>query len=84
MEFFNEHGNHPVLSHCIFVPFSIDHHNFCSLIHMNTDFLRNVQHVEIHGLSDIDVELHLGNYCEDGENYSNTIRELLLGELDID
>jgi hypothetical protein len=78
MEFVNEHDNHPVLSHCVFVPFgrgaTIDQNTFCSLIRTQNEFLHNVQHVEIHGLSDIDIELHLGNDCEDGEYYLNTIR----------
>jgi hypothetical protein len=87
MEYVNEHGNHPVLSQCIFVPFgrgaSIDQTKFCSLIHMQNEFLHNIQHVELHGLADIDNELHLGNDSDDGEDYSSSIRDLLLDKPDI-
>jgi hypothetical protein len=38
----------------------------------------------MHGLFDIDTELHRGTYTEDGEDYTKTIRELLLEEWDID
>jgi hypothetical protein len=72
MEYVNEHGNHPVLSQCVFVPFgsgaAIYQNTFCSLIHMQNECLHNIKHVEIHGLSDIDIELHLGihdEYCKD-------------------
>jgi hypothetical protein len=38
----NEHGNHPVLSQCVFVPFgrgaAIGQNTFCSLIRMQNDF----------------------------------------------
>jgi hypothetical protein len=88
MQFANEHGNHPVLSQYVFVPFIhgavIDQNTCCSLIRMHNKFLHNIQHVEIPCLSEIDIEFHLGNDCDDREEYSNTIRELLLNELDID
>jgi hypothetical protein len=88
MEYVNEHGNHPVLSQCVFVPFgrcaAIDQNTFCSLIRMQNEFLHNVQHVEIHGLSDIDIELHIGTDNDDGEDYANSIRYFLLEECDID
>jgi hypothetical protein len=49
MEYFNEHGNHPVLSQCVFVPFgrgaAIDQNTFCSLIRMYNEFLHNIQNV---------------------------------------
>jgi hypothetical protein len=35
---------------------------------MQNEFLHNVKHVEIHGLSDINIELHLGNDSEDVED----------------
>jgi hypothetical protein len=88
MEFVNERGNHPVLSQCVFIPFgcgaAIDQSTFCSLIRMQNELLHNIQHVELHGLSDIGIDFHLGNDCNDREDYSNSIRELLLDELDID
>jgi hypothetical protein len=88
MEYVNEHGNHPVLSQCVFVPFgrgaAIDQDTFCSLIRMQNEFLHNIKHVEIRGLSDIDIELHLGINDEDGEDYANSIREILLEECDVD
>jgi hypothetical protein len=82
MECVNEHGNHPILSQCVFVPFgrgaAIDQHTFCSLICMQNDFLHNIQHVEIHGLADIDICKHLGNNIDDGEDTSNSIRDIFL------
>jgi hypothetical protein len=88
MEYMNEHGNRPVLSQCVFVPFgrgtAKDQNTFCSLIRMQHEFLRNIKHVEIHGLSDIDIELHLGSNDEDGEDYVNSIRKILLEECNID
>jgi hypothetical protein len=51
---------------------------------MQNEFLHNIQHVKIHGLSEIDIELHLGNDCDYREDYSNTIRDIFLEELDID
>jgi hypothetical protein len=82
MEFVNEHGNHPILSQCVFVPFgrgaAIDPPTVCSLIRMQNEFLHNIQHVEIHGLADIDIDIHLGNYIDDGEDVSNSIREIFL------
>jgi hypothetical protein len=87
MEFVNEHGNHPILYQCVFFPFGrgavIDQNTLCSLIRMQHEFLHNIQHVKIHGLSDIYIEFHLDNDSEDGEDYSNTIMELLLNKLDI-
>jgi hypothetical protein len=54
MEYVNQHGNHPVLYQCVFVPFgcgaAIDQNTFCSLIRMQNDFLHNIQHAELHGL----------------------------------
>jgi hypothetical protein len=59
MEYVNYHGNHLVLSQCVFVPFgcgaAIDQNTFCSLIHMQNEFLHNVKHVKIHGLSSVDI-----------------------------
>jgi hypothetical protein len=82
MECVNEHGNHPVISQCVFVPFgrgaAVDQNTFYSLICMQNEFLHNIKHVEIHGLSDIDIELHLGINNEDGEYYANSIREIIL------
>jgi hypothetical protein len=70
MEFFNEHGNHPILSQCVFFPFgrgaAIDQYTFCSFIRMQNEFLHNT-HVEIHGLADIDIDRHLENTIDDGE-----------------
>jgi hypothetical protein len=58
-EYVNEHDNHAVLSQCVFVPFghgaAVDQNTLCSLIRMQNEFLHNVKHVEIHGLSDIDI-----------------------------
>jgi hypothetical protein len=86
MEFVNEHGNHPFLSQRVFITFgrgdAIDQNTFCSLIRMQNEFLHNIKHVEIHRLADISAELHIGNDIDDGEDYSNTIRELLLEEVD--
>jgi hypothetical protein len=63
MEFVNEHGNHPILSQCVCVPFgggaAIDPYTFCSFIRMQDDFLHNIRHVEIHGLVDININRHL-------------------------
>jgi hypothetical protein len=88
VEYVNEHGNLPVLSQCVFFLFgrgsAIDQNTFCSLIPMQNEFLHNIKHVEIHGLSDIDIELHLGINDEDGEDYANSIREIVLKECDID
>jgi hypothetical protein len=88
IEFVNKNGNHPVLSHCVFVQFgygaAIDQNTFCSFICMQNKFMHNIKHVKIHGLSDIDIELHLENDCDNGEDYSNITRELLLNKLGID
>jgi hypothetical protein len=51
---------------------------------MQNEFLHNIKHVEIHGLSDIDIELHLGINDQYGKDYANSIREILLEECDID
>jgi hypothetical protein len=55
MEFVNEHGNHPILSQCVFIPFgrgaAIDQSTFCSFIRMQNEFLHIIRHVEIHGLA---------------------------------
>jgi hypothetical protein len=87
-KYVNEHGNHLVLYQCVFVPFgrgaAIDQNTFCSLILMQNELLRNVKHIEIHGLSYIDIELHLGTDNNDGEDYANSIREILPEECDID
>jgi hypothetical protein len=59
MEYINERGNHTVLCQCVFVPFgrcaSINQTTFCSLIRKKNDSLHNIQHVELHGLADIDI-----------------------------
>jgi hypothetical protein len=72
MEFLNEHGNHPILSQCVFVPFgrvaAIAPLTFCSLIRMQNEFLHNIQHIEIHVLTDINIDRHLGNDIDDGED----------------
>jgi hypothetical protein len=82
----NEHGTHPVLSQGVRVPFgrgaTVDQNTLCSLSCMQNEFLHNILHVKIHGLLDIDIELYLGNDSEDGDDYSNIIRELLIDELD--
>jgi hypothetical protein len=74
MEFVNDHGNHPLISQCVFVPFgrgaAIDPPTFCSLICMQNEFLHNIQHVEIHGLADIEIHRHLGKDMDDGEDIS--------------
>jgi hypothetical protein len=63
MEFVNEPSNHPILPQCVFVPFgrctSIDQPTFCSLIRMQNEFLHNIQHVEIHGLANIDMMVNI-------------------------
>jgi hypothetical protein len=78
MEFDNEHGNHLDFFQCVFIPFcrgaAIDQNTFWSLIRMQNEFLHNIQHVKIHGLSDIEIELHIGNDSKYGEDYSNIIR----------
>jgi hypothetical protein len=51
---------------------------------MQNEFLHNIKHVELHGLADIYIEFHLGNDSDDGEDYSSSIRDLLLYEQDID
>jgi hypothetical protein len=88
MEYVNKDGNHPVLSWFVFVPFgrgaSIDQNTLCSLIRMQNEFLHNIQHVELHGLANIDIKFHLGNDSSNGEDYSRSIRDLLLDERDID
>jgi hypothetical protein len=82
IEFVTEHGNHPTLSQCVFVPFgrgaAIDPPTFCSLIRMQNEFIHNIQHVDIHGLDDIDIHRHLGNGIDDGEDISKSIREIFL------
>jgi hypothetical protein len=54
MEFVNEHGNHPILSQCVFVSFGrgavIDQDTFCSFLRMQNDILHNIRHIEIHSL----------------------------------
>jgi hypothetical protein len=54
MEYVNDHGNHPVLSQCVLIPFGhsamIDQNTFYSLIHMQNEFLHNAKHIDIHGL----------------------------------
>jgi hypothetical protein len=88
MEYVNKRRNHPALSQCVFVPFgrgaSIDQNTFCSLIRMQNEFLHNIKHAELHVLADIDIEFHLGNESDDGEDYSSSIRDLLTDERDID
>jgi hypothetical protein len=49
---------------------------------MQNEFLHNIQHVEIHRLADIDVELHISNDSNNGEDFSNTIMDLLPEEVD--
>jgi hypothetical protein len=82
VEFVNEHGNHPILSYCVFVHFdrgaAIDQPTFCSLIRMQNKSLHNTRHVEINGLADIDIDRHLGNDIDDGEDISNSIRAIFL------
>jgi hypothetical protein len=82
MEFVNEHGNHPILSQYDFVPFgrgaAIDPPTFCSLIHMQNKLLHTIKHFEIPGLADIDIDRHLGNDMDDGEDISNSIRDIFL------
>jgi hypothetical protein len=51
---------------------------------MQNELLHNVKHVKIDGIYDIDVELHIGTDCDDGEDYPNLIRDILLKECDID
>jgi hypothetical protein len=51
---------------------------------MQNEFLHNIKHVGLHGLDDIDIECHLGNNSDDGEDYSSSIRGLLLDKRDID
>jgi hypothetical protein len=60
----------------------IGQNTFCSLIRTQNEFLHNIKHVEIHGLYDIYLEHHIGNNINDGEEYSNNIRDLLLEEVD--
>jgi hypothetical protein len=50
----------------------------------NIHFGAKIKTIEIHGLSDIDIELHLGTDNDDGEDYANSIRYFLLEECDID
>jgi hypothetical protein len=49
MYFVNKHGNHTILSQCVFVPFgkgaAIDQPTCCSLIRMQNKFLHNIQQV---------------------------------------
>jgi hypothetical protein len=75
MEFVNEHGNHPIISQCVFVSFgrgaAIDPPTFCSLIHIQNEFLHNIQHIEIHGLADIYIDRHLVKNMENGQVISN-------------
>jgi hypothetical protein len=82
MKFVNVHGNRPILSQCVFVPFgrgaAIEPPTFCSMIRIKNDFMYNIQHVEIHGLADIDIDRHLGNDIDDGEDISNSIHEIFL------
>jgi hypothetical protein len=82
MEFINEHGNHPILSQYVFVPFgrgaAIDPPTFCSLIRMQNECLHNIQHIEIHGFAGINIERRLGNDIDDGEDISLSIREIFL------
>jgi hypothetical protein len=56
----------------------IDKSTFCILIHMQNDVLNNIQYVEIHVLADIDIDRHLGNDIDAGEEISNSIREIFL------
>jgi hypothetical protein len=44
---------------------------------MKNEFLHNIKHVEIHGLHDIEIELHLGIKNDDRKDYTNSIREIL-------
>jgi hypothetical protein len=82
----NEHGNHPLLSQCVFIlvgrGYTIDHSSFCSFIRTQNEFMHNIHLVEIHGRSDIDIERHFGNNMDDGEYISNSIREILLDASD--
>jgi hypothetical protein len=82
IEFLNEHGNHPILSQCVFIPFgrgaAINPPTFCSLIRIQNELVHNIQHVEMHRLADIDIDRHLGNNIDDGEDISNSIREIFL------
>jgi hypothetical protein len=86
MEFVNEHGDHPLLSQRVFVPFgrgeAIHQDTFCSFIRMHYELLHNVRHIEIHGLADIDIDRHLGHDLDDGEDTKNSIREIILDACD--
>jgi hypothetical protein len=86
IEFVNEHDNHPLLSQCVFVPFgrgaAIYQDKFCSLIILQNGFLHNIYHIQIHGLAYIDLERHIRNDMEDGEDISNYIREIPLDTTD--
>jgi hypothetical protein len=63
---------------------AIDQNTFLSLIRMQNEVLHNVKDVEIHGLFCIDKEQHMGTATDDSEDYTNTIRKLLLEECNID
>jgi hypothetical protein len=90
MELVNKHGNHPILSQYVFVPFgrgaAIDQYTVCSFIRMQNNFLHNFRHVEIYVLADIDkdIERYMGNDMDDGEDISNSIQEIILDATDND
>jgi hypothetical protein len=83
MEFVvNKNGHHPLLSQCVFIPVgrgaAIDQDTFWSFIRIQNECLHNIRHVEIHGLADSDMDRHVGDDIDDGEDISNSIREILL------
>jgi hypothetical protein len=45
---------------------------------MPIEFLHNIQHVVIYGLAEIDIDRHLGNDMDDGEEISNSIHKIFL------
>jgi hypothetical protein len=45
---------------------------------MQNEFLHNIQHAEIHGLADIDIDRHLVKYMEDSKDISYSIHEIFL------
>jgi hypothetical protein len=84
----NEHGNHSLLSKCVFVPFdrcaAIAQDTFCSFLRMQNYVLHNIRHVDIHGLAGIDIKRHVGNDMYKGEDICKSIQEILLDDADND
>jgi hypothetical protein len=61
---------------------AIDQPTLYSLIQIHNVFLHNIQRVDIYGLADIDIDRYFRNDMDDGDNISNSIREIFIDASD--